>query len=247
MLVNDRLDKKVFDRTTSIPARNHLGIHFGVDDNAVKGVSHFPVFADGTGIHSKARPSAEEFIYTKPWGKKYNVGEPKHTHKPPNVDNLYDFDTDLPSPHARGDSTLHGLGNRLYGLPDLNIDIENFAAEEAGVVGITDKEMMRNNWREQQPQPEQPQSEFPEGIQNIINGGKPKGKATSAPREESSDAMDTSESAAEPKEAPKRKPKGAEDSKQVKRPRPVEIKPAFAPSVVEPDTTPPPPKKERKP
>ena len=38
MLVNDRLDKQVFQRAMSEVKPNSLGIHYGVDDNKIKGV-----------------------------------------------------------------------------------------------------------------------------------------------------------------------------------------------------------------
>ena len=63
MLVNDKLDKRVFQRAMSMVKPNDLGIHYGVDNNKIKGVNSFPVFSDYSGIHFSAHPSAEEFIY----------------------------------------------------------------------------------------------------------------------------------------------------------------------------------------
>ena len=164
MLVNDKLDKQVFQRALSEVKPNSLGIHYGVDDNKIKGVSSFPVFSDYSGIHIYAHPSAEEFIYTKQVGNQYTVGKPAH-HAPPSVHSLYDFDADSKMHHcATPHSHLRGIGNSLYGLPDLTINIENTAAREAGVVGITNKQMMKMNWQKE----EQP---LPDGLEEIINRG----------------------------------------------------------------------------
>lgn len=162
MLVNDKLDKQVFQRAMSEIKPNGLGIHYGVDDNKIKGVNHFPVFSDYSGVHLLTNPSAEEFIYTKPVGNKYTVGIPSH-HVPPSLHSLYDFDADkkVPPPGTR-DSRLRGIGNSLYGLPDLTINLKNYAAEEAGVVGITSTQMMRKNWQNDQ---------LPDGLEEIINRG----------------------------------------------------------------------------
>ena len=164
MLVNDKLDKQVFQRALSEVKPNDLGIHYGVDDNKIKGVSHFPVFSDYSGIHISAKPTAEEFMYTKPVGNQYTVGKPSH-HAPPSVHSLYDFNADgKMHAHASPHANYRGIGNSLYGLPDLTINIDNYAAREAGVVGITNKQMMRNNWQKEEQQ-------LPDGLEEIINRG----------------------------------------------------------------------------
>ena len=160
--VNDKLDKQVFQRAMSMTKPNDLGIHYGIDFNTVKGVNDFPVYSDNKSIHFSAHPSAEEFMYTKPVGSKYTVGRPAH-HAPPSVDSLYDFSVGKEVSRSVSHDAHKGICNSLYGLPDVTLNFENFAAREAGVVGITDKQMMRNNWKRE--------SLLPDGLEEIINRG----------------------------------------------------------------------------
>ena len=148
MLVNDRLDKQVYSRAMAIVKPNDLGIKYGLDNNKIKGVNDFPIFSNNHGFHCQAHPSAEEFIYTKSVGNKYSVGKTVH-YAPPVVKSLYDFNADGKEPHSSTpESHLRGIGNSLYGLPDLTINIDNYGAKEAGVVGMTEKEAIRKNWKE---------------------------------------------------------------------------------------------------
>lgn len=172
-LVNNRLDCRVFDHALKSIAPNCLGMHYGVDDNKIQGISSFPVFSNHADPKIHAKPSAEEFIYTKKYGEKYSVGKVTH-HSPPSVKGLYNF-TNIKNSYPN--HSRNGLGGLTYkwtmdyGLPEFNLTFDNYAAREKGVVGMTETEFARKNWREEVKQEtgETMDTGLPEGIENVIN------------------------------------------------------------------------------
>ena len=145
-LVNNRLDRRVFDHALKSIAPNRLGMRYGVDDNKIKGVSSFPVFSDHADPQIYAKPSAEDFIYTKNYGAKYSVGKVKH-HSPPSVKGLYNY-TNIKHSHPNHSvNRLGGVTNTLYGVPEINFTFDNYTTREEGVVGMTETEFARRGQR----------------------------------------------------------------------------------------------------
>ena len=233
MLVNDRLDKQVYSRAMAIVKPNDLGIKYGLDNNKIKGVNNFPIFSDKRGIHCPAHPSAEEFIYTKSVGNKYTVGKTVH-YAPPVVKSLYDFNADGKEPHSSTpESHLRGIGNSLYGLPDLTINIDNYGAKEAGVVGMNAKEAIRMNWKENPSG-----GSLPSDFDDIINSDHKQSKGESDHKQSKgeSDSLDKfdDEFKAESKEGEFKEGESKDEikseSKGFTKPRGVAIQPAFGSS-----------------
>lgn len=229
MLVNDRLDKQVYSRAMAIVKPNDLGIKYGLDNNKIKGVNDFPIFSNNRGIHCQAHPSAEEFIYTKCVGNKYTVGKTVH-YTPPVVDSLYDFNADGKEPHSSTpQSHLRGIGNSLYGLPDLTINIDNYGAKEAGVVGMNEKEAIRKNWKENPSG-----GSLPSDFDDIINSDHKQSKGESDHKQSKgeSDSLDKfdDEFKAESKEGESKEAESKGESKGFTKPRGVVIQPAFGSS-----------------
>ena len=230
MLVNDRLDKQVYSRAMAIVKPNDLGIKYGLDNNKIKGVNNFPIFSDKRGIHCPAHPSAEEFIYTKSVGNKYSVGKTIHR-APPSVDSLYDFDADGKVAHGTTpQSHLRGIGNSLYGLPDLTINIDNYGAKEAGVVGMTEKEAIRKNWKENPSDGNLP-SDFDEIINSDHKQSKGESDSLDAYDEIKGESKEGEFKEGESKEGEFKEGESKEgESKGFTKPRGVVIQPAFGSS-----------------
>jgi hypothetical protein len=152
MLTDDDMDREVSKRMLHAVKPNHLGMGFGTDVNSVRGVNNFPIYNDPRGVQSRAEPTMEPLLFNKnPRGDKYTIAEPKHTPAPTKaIHGLYSFSDDRSvstQPKRRTGYYEPGCLQRVYGLPSHDLRIENFAAEEAGVVGITDIQMRDKQWR----------------------------------------------------------------------------------------------------
>ena len=148
MLTNDKLDNYVVRKNLSSIKPNKLNIGFGVDPNHIKGVNHFPIYNDPSGLGSRAHPKVDSTLFSSNPSKSLTIKNIHHV-KPPleAIKTLYDYDAGMTIHDQPNDNKYKGLMNKMYGLPDKTMNFENFAAEQADMVGITNKQFQKKQWR----------------------------------------------------------------------------------------------------
>ena len=149
MLCNDKFDKQVVSKRLTMIKPNKMNIGFGLDFNKVKGISKFPIYNNPHGIKAKTDSRLDSTLFTTPNVSKYlEIKDVKHT-QISKVNDIYDFDANLTIHEPTLKEKYKGILNKMYGIPDIKIFVENVGAEKEGMVGITNKQFQKKQWKKE--------------------------------------------------------------------------------------------------
>ena len=161
-LTNDDYMKEIVSKR--LAGKSSKFDYYGVSNSRL---STFPIYNKSANLSSSKHTNIDYDASKATHSNSTEFVTPKTNHRgAPNIHGLYNFNIDIGTygssktslcstsekggacgePLVPADIGRHYM-NEVCGIPFNDIKIENFAAEGAGVVGITDKQLRDKNWR----------------------------------------------------------------------------------------------------